>query len=640
MIPKPGDAPHGEDPSASRRPPDAASPLVPDLVARAARANPAAIALTDGVSAMSYGTLDADAGRLAAHLRSLSVEPETVVGICLSRSFEQVVAILAVMKAGGAFLPLDPSWPENRCRAVLDDAKASVLIGVTETIAHLADDARPSVMLDRDGPAIAAYAAGDGLEMRAPESLAPESLAPESLAPESLAYVIYTSGSTGEPKGVEITHGNLLNLVRWHLDAFGVTAADRASHLAGLGFDAAVWEIWPNLCAGASVALIGDMARTSAGLLQRWLVEQQVTVAFVPTALAEPMIGAEWPADGPLRLLLTGADTLHSRPRPDLPFAVVNNYGPTECAVVATSGAVPPDGAEGGRPTIGRPIANTQIHILDERGAPVADGELGEIHIGGASVGRGYRGRPDLTAQAFPTLSLGSGPSARFYRTGDLARRLPDGQIAFHGRTGDQVKIRGYRVEPDEVSAILNRDPNIAASAVVARNSPPYGSHLVAYVVPSGRGDVGAAALRERLAVFLPDYMIPSFFARLTALPLTANGKLDKAALPEPDAGNALSQVDFRAPGTPAEKRLAEIVAGALKIDQIGVDDNFFLLGGHSLLATQVVLRAQEAFGVDLTLLAMFEAQTVANLAVTVERLLLERLATMSEADAQRLIEN
>jgi acyl carrier protein len=352
------------------------------------------------------------------------------------------------------------------------------------------------------------------------------------------------------------------------------------------------------------------------------------------------MIGAEWPADGPLRILLTGADTLHSRPRPDLPFAVVNNYGPTECTVVATSGSVPPEGAEDSRPTIGWPIASTQIHILDEYGAPVADGDLGEILIGGASVGRGYRGRPDLTAQVFPMLKLDSGPAVRLYRTGDLARRLPDGQIAFHGRIGDQVKIRGHRVEPDEVSSILNRDPNIAASAVVARNVPPYGNHLVAYVVPSGRGDVGAAQLREHLAKFLPDYMIPGFFVRLATLPLTSNGKLDKTALPEPDAGSTPSQVGFRAPSTPAERRLAEIVAGALGVDRVGADDNFFLLGGHSLLATQVVLRAQEAFGVDITLLAMFEAQTVANLAATVERLLVERLATMSDADAQRLIED
>lgn len=574
---------------------------------------------------MRYDALDADASRLATHLRSLGVRPETVVGVCLERSFPQIVAILAVMKAGGAFLPLDPAWPENRCRALLDDARASVLIGTTETIAHLADEARPSVMLDRDAAAIARCAIEDHVP---------------GLGPESLAYVIYTSGSTGEPKGVEVTHGNLLNLVRWHLDAFGVTPADRASHLAGLGFDAGVWEVWPNLSAGASVTLVGDMARTSPGLLQRWLVEQRVTIAFVPTALAEPMIGAEWPAGGVLRILLTGAEALHSHPRPDLPFVVVNNYGPTECTVVATSGIVPPGGGDEGRPTIGWPIANTQIHILDERGAPVADGALGEIYIGGASVGRGYRGRPDLTAQAFPTLSLDSGRAVRVYRTGDLARRLPDGQITFHGRTGDQVKIRGHRVEPDEISAVLNRDPNIAASAVVARHSSHLGDHLVAYVVPSGRGDLAAAQLRARLAEFLPDYMVPSFFVRLSALPLTANGKLDKAALPTPEAGNALSRADFRAPSTPTEKRLAEILAGALKVDQVGADDNFFLLGGHSLLATQVVLRAQEAFGVDLTLLAMFEAQTVANLAATVERLLLERLATMSEADAQRLIGN
>ena len=595
---------------------DKAAPVVPRLVAEVARLSPEAVALRSGRSCLTYRELDARAGRLAGRLRSLGVGRDVPVGVRLERSFDQVTALLAVMKAGGAFLPLDPAWPDERVRELLDDAGAPVLIE---------DPARGS---GAGGRVVVTPDAGSGA--------AETREAAADIRGEDLAYVVYTSGSTGAPKGAEITHDNLLNLVAWHLDAFGVTAEDRASHLAGLGFDAAVWEVWPYLCVGATVVLADEGVRASPDLLRAWLVEERISVAFVPTPLAEPMLAAEWPAGTALRCLLTGGEALRRYPRPGLPFAVVNNYGPSECAVVATSGLVPPLADAEVPPAIGRPIANVQVHLLDERGEPVAPGETGEIWIGGAGVGRGYRGRPDLTAQRFVPDRFRAHRGARLYRTGDLGSLLADGQVAFRGRVDDQEKIRGHRVEPDEIAAVLNRHPSVAASTVVGRG-PAGERQLVAYVLPAADAEPSARELHDFLASRLPDYMLPAAFVRLASLPLTTSGKLDKAALPEPAADNSLDSVVSRAPSTPTERRLARIVADLLRTESVGADDHFFLMGGHSLLGTQLVLRAREAFGIDLTLRHLFEAPTVAELASVVERLVLERVAAMSEEEARLL---
>ena len=593
------------------------------LVTEAAGSAADAIALRAAGAQQTYGEMNDAANRLAVHLQSLGVGREVPVGICLERSCERIVATLAVMKAGGAFLPLDPAWPQQRLQALLDDAQAPVVIGMATLAERLSAPGRAIVALDRDAAAIDRIVTGD---------------VDVDVADDDLAYVIYTSGSTGEPKGVEVTQGNLLNLIAWHRDTFAVTGADRASHLAGLGFDASIWEVWPYLTAGATVSLIDDAARTSPQLLQQWLIDEGITIAFVPTPLAQPLIAADWPRKPSLRLLLTGGDTLHRYPRSNLSFTVVNNYGPAECAVVATSGIISSLSERGSLPPIGRPIANMQIHLLDAQGEPVADGENGEIYIGGAGVGRGYRNRPDLTAERFIVDRFGSDPLARLYRTGDLGCRLPSGEIAFRGRIDDQVRVRGQRVEPDEIASTLNRHPLVASCAVVARGEAPGERQLVACVVPTGEPAPTAQELRDFLSELLPDFMVPTAFVRIDALPLTSNGKVDKRALPDPTPGNALEQAGYRAPTNPAEKRLAQIIAEVLNTDSIGVDDNFFLVGGHSLLGTQVVLRARAAFGVELTLRHLFEAQTVANLAIVVERLLLEKLETMSEEEARQWV--
>jgi amino acid adenylation domain-containing protein len=570
---------------------------LPQLIAATAAEAPDATALRMGSGRLRYAELEARAEALAVRLRTLGVGPEVVVGIGIERSFDYVIAALAIWKAGGAYLPVDLEWPEDRRKFVLEDARAAMLISSGLAVEVLRETSR---------------------------------VAGESITRENLAYVIYTSGSSGRPKGVEVTHGNLLNLVFWHRRTFGITAADRASHIAGLAFDAAVWELWPYLSAGACVTLADEATRTSPDLLRDWLTAEGVTISFVPTALAEPMFQSTWPTTT-LRFLLTGADTLHTYPGVGLPFQLINNYGPTECTVVATSGLVKPSSICG-KPSIGSAIANMRIHLLNENRQPVGPGETGEIYIGGTGVARGYRNRPELTAERFLNVQGG-----RLYRTGDLGELLPDGQIAFHGRADHQEKIRGNRVEPDEIVSALARHPKVATAAVVAVGVK-CNKQLAAYIVPAPGMAPRSIELREFLSRELPEYMIPSIFVKLGALPLTSNGKLDRGALPAPAAENALDTMAYRAPDSAVEIQMASILAELLEVERVGLDDNFFMLGGHSLLGTQLVLRAKERFGVTLTLRDLFTAQTVGKLADEIERQLVETLDAMSEEEADRLL--
>ena len=577
--------------------------FVPELVAAQAVARPSAIAVTAGAQVLTYRELDRRANSMAYHLRSLGVGPEVVVGLYLPRSLDLVVGALGIWKAGGAYVPLDPAYPSDRLSFMLDDAHAPVLITNSHLARVLPKADRHVVLLDDTA--------------KAGESR----ISQTEITPSELAYVIYTSGSTGRPKGVEVTHTSLANLVAWHTDAFSVTNADRASHVAGLGFDAAVWELWPYLAGGATVSLADEQTRNSAELLREWLIAQKITIGFVPTPLAEHLLdpGVVWPSTTDLRIVLTGGDTLHVYPRPGLPFVLVNNYGPTECTVVATSGVVPPTSSPEAAPPIGTPIANTEIYLLDEHLNQVAPGAAGEIHVGGAGLARGYRNRPDLTAEKFISNTFGAG---RLYKTGDLGRQLPDGQIMYLGRTDDQVKIRGYRIEPGEISSVLNRHQDVRTSLVVAREDVPGDKRLVAYMVLHDGAVLSHSEVRDFLRSYLPEYMLPSVFVRLVAFPLTAHGKIDRAALPAPEAANMLQEEGSAADGTPIERRVAEILGELLNLEEIDIDDNFFLLGGHSLLGAQLMARLRDAFGVAIGLRSLFEAPTVAALSAEITRLL------------------
>ena len=597
---------------------------VPQLIARQAGRTPAAAALVMGTHIISYGEMNRRANQLAHYLQQLGVGPDVPVGLYLERSLEMVIGLLGILKAGGAYVPVDASHPAERVSFMLHDAGVPILVTQQHLARQLSLQNIQILCLDADRGL---------LEMQS------ESDPTTSVTLDDLAYIVYTSGSTGRPKGVQITHDGLLNLVFWHRHAFSVTSSDRATQVASPAFDALGWELWPYLTNGAGVYLPDEDTRVSPPLLRDWLVNNQITISFLPTALAESVIALEWPGQTVLRFLLTGADTLQHYPPPGLPFTLINNYGPSEATVVATSGPVPATENPHMPPSIGHPIANTDIYILDEHLQQVPAGEPGELYIGGAGLAKGYLNRPELTNERFIPHPFSNKPGARLYKTGDLARYLPDGQIAFLGRADFQIKIRGYRIEPDEIVSVLNRHPFISSSYVLAREDTPGDKRLVAYIVPVLGVHVSAASLREILRTYLPDYMIPSAFVLLAALPRTANGKVDRAALPAPDAKNTLRDEEVAQPGTPAEARVAEILATLLNLDHVGIDDNFFMLGGHSLLGTQVIARVAETFGVELTLRTLFGAPTVRQLSAEIERSIVARLETMSEEEARHLLQ-
>jgi len=598
---------------------------VPDLVAAQALASPDAPAVVQGNLRLSYQQLGQRASHLAHLLRSLGVGPDVVVAVYLNRSPAMVVAALGILKAGGAYLPLDPSYPEERLAFMLKDSRAEVLVSGQCMVGTLTQRLNYIITMDPDG--------------RLPAENLPQSVARTATSMSDLAYVIYTSGSTGKPKGVEVTHGNLLNLVRWHQKAFAIGPTDRASQLSALGFDAAVWEIWPYLVSGASIHLPNNLAAHDPVAVRDWLLSQEITIGFLPTPLAEQAMMLDWPRSSALRVMLTGADTLHHYPPRSLRFQLVNNYGPTECTVVATSGVVCPNEHSDRLPAIGRAIDNARIYILDEELRQVPNGDPGEVYIGGAGVARGYRNQPELTRQRFIADPFSSEPGSRLYKTGDLARRLPDGQIAFLGRVDEQIKIRGFRIEPAEIVKVLDEHPDVRASVVIAREITPGDRRLVAYFARTGKSQPAPADLRNFLAARLPQYMVPATFVQIDVLPLNASGKIDRAALPEPSLENTLRDKAFVPPQTPIELRLSEILAPLLGLDRVSMDDNFFLLGGHSLLGTQLISRVRDCFGVELTLRSLFDAPTISRLAMQIENMLMSKLEAMSEAEAQRLLE-
>jgi amino acid adenylation domain-containing protein len=583
-----------------------ASLSILECVSAWAAENPKAPAVTNGTETLSYFDLEAQSNALARHLESLGAGPESLVALVLDRSPEVAIAALAAWKAGAAYLPLDPSWPAERIRLILEDARASILIrsGMASQI-ELSQEVAKHVDISDLPSLLRAYSSAT---------------LPTNRQKSQLAYVIYTSGSTGRPKGVEITDQNLLNLVHWHQSAFAVSSADRATMLASPGFDAAVWEIWPYLSAGASLHVPPETTRVSPRSLRDWMLAQQITVSFVPTPVAQRLLLLDWPAETPLRFLLTGADVLQQYPPAGLPFTLVNNYGPTECTVVALSGAVTPHDRPAALPSIGRPISNTQIFLLDADLERVPTGAVGELHIGGASVGRGYLHDSELTRQKFLPNPFDKTMASRLYKTGDLARALPDGSFEFVGRTDDQIKIRGYRIEPNEVSAALCKQESVQSGIVLPIKEASGNRFLAAYLVLKQGAQVDAGTLRIHLQAHLPDYMIPNAFVVMDSFPLTTNGKVDRAALPLPDSTNSLKNGAPSEGPTPTEAALLPIVSALLKVEQINPHDNFFLLGGHSLLGAQLLTEIQQAFQVFLPLRTVFDYPTIAAISAEIDR--------------------
>ncbi|HEY0783342.1 MAG TPA: amino acid adenylation domain-containing protein, partial [Thermoanaerobaculia bacterium] len=568
---------------------------------------PGALAIVQETERLSYGELNARANRLARELRGLGVGAEVRVGVLLPRSIELVVAVLAIVKAGGAYVPLDPSYPAERHALLLEDAwqgiERPVLLSRRSLVERLGDRfAETGARLLDIGEIETEEAAA---RVAANLDLAP--------APESTAYVIYTSGSTGRPNGVEVAHRSLSNLVRWHQATYGVVPEDRATLVAGPGFDASVWELWPYLTAGASLWIPDEETRTLPAELVAWLASSSITLSFLPTPLAEAVLVEELPERVALRSLLTGGDRLQRSPTAGRPFRLFNHYGPTESTVVATAAAI-----EAGATSlpIGRPIDNVRAWLLDRELQPVPVGVPGELYLAGGGLARGYLGSAEQTAERFLPDLFAAEPGERLYRTGDLARWRSSGSLEFLGRIDSQVKVRGVRIELGEIESALARRPEVRGAVVLAREEAT-GRRLVAFVVPA-RGDAAdlTTTLKSALLRELPEAMVPSALVLLETFPLTANGKVDRRALAElaADTG-ATADSDLVVPRGQVEELVAGIWSTVLGVERVGREDDFFALGGHSLLATQVMSRLSRALGVELAVRVLFEEPTVAGLA-------------------------
>ncbi|MET3982551.1 non-ribosomal peptide synthase/polyketide synthase [Streptomyces sp. PvR034] len=577
---------------------DVATMPLPALVEARVRRTPDHPAVIFGATVLSYAELDRRANRLAHHLVDLGAGPERVVALALPRSADAVVAMLAVLKTGAAYLPVDPRYPARRIAHMLSDGRPSALVTDTATRGALPEVGAPVVLLDE-------------IDLTCGPDTAPE----VTLDTANAAYVIYTSGSTGLPKGVVVPHRGVANHMLWQAAEWRIDADDVVLARTAFSFDAAGSEIWLPLIAGATICVAPDDVLGLPHLLLAYAAEHGVTVAqFVPSLLSVALPALRDTPGLALRLLFVAGEVLP----PSLADEVVtklglrlgHHYGPTEASIDVTAYEVRPGDAHRSVP-IGTPVAGTEVHILDAALRPVEPGAEGELYVAGVQLARGYLGRPELTAQRFVASPFAEGE--RMYRTGDLARWNADGLVEFAGRADDQVKVRGFRIELGEIEAALTELAEVAQAAVTVREDRPGQQRLVAYLV----GAVDTATVQERLAARLPEHMVPSAYVLLDALPLAPNGKLDRAALPAPEV--TVGAGAGRAPRTPAEEILGGLFADVLGIDRIGVDDGFFDLGGDSLLAARLISRIRTALDREVSLRALFEAPTVAGLAARLD---------------------
>ncbi|MFL6352863.1 MAG: non-ribosomal peptide synthetase [Bryobacteraceae bacterium] len=568
---------------------------------------PRAVAIVSAAGETTFGEIVTYASSMASALTGmLSSREHRPIAVCTDDSRHLAIAALAAWKTGCPYLPVSPSSPPERLRHILAESEAPIVVVSNALTSQIPAGTWTLLSIEKFTNSSKPY----------PEPRSLATVDETRIAPDDIAYVIYTSGSTGTPKGVAVTHGNLSNLISWYTNAFAVTRNDRVTQMRALTFDVSVAELWPALAAGATVHSLDRSAYLLPERLRDYVVAQEITLCEAPTLMVEQLLTLEWPQQTRLRYLHTGGESLRSFPPPGLPFQLVNNYGPTECTVVSTSGVVVARTEEGGLPSIGRPIAGAEVFILDSDLRPVPDGQQGEIFIGGAGVAAGYIGRRDLTDERFITVS-GIAGGSRLYKTGDIGRTLANGEYEFCGRVDDQIKLRGYRIEPAEIVAALRSHPAVRAAAVSTVGEGAE-KRLVGYLVLKTM--VSGADIRSHLALRIPAYMVPDFFVPLEKMPLTQHGKIDYSALPFPDPSILLEATDSTVePTTEIEIEVASILSRVLKQTHIGFKDNFFRLGGNSLLAAQVVVNVQHAFGVDLPMRSVFERPTVEGLAREIE---------------------
>jgi amino acid adenylation domain-containing protein len=587
-----------------------------ELFEAQAAATPAAVALISETEQIGYGELNERANQLAHYLRELGVGPEQLIGVCCERSIEMMMAVLGVLKAGAAYVPLDPEYPAVRLVGMMADAGIEVLLTQSRIASagasQLVSEQTRVVELDREWPAISE---------RSDANPAP------AATPDNLAYVIYTSGSTGRPKGVMVTHRALVNFTLGMARQLELRGSDRMLQFASLSFDVFAEEVFPVWSRGGAVVLVGSQWLAAGAEFTRLLARQGVTGCELPTAfwhewMREMIETAEGPPE-PLRFVIIGGENaLRDRVKEWKEFGIplINAYGLTEVAVTSIVYTMEPDSENETwwEFPIGRPVANTHAYILDKQLQPVPVGTVGELYIGGEGLARGYFNRPELTSEKFMPHPFSTEPGERLYRTGDLVRYLADGNIENLGRIDFQLKVRGFRVELGEIEAALDQHPAVHESVVVANGPAGGDKRLVAYVVCDESQPPSVHELKGFLKDRLPHYMVPPMFVFLDAMPLSPNGKIDRRALPDPEQTRPELQVEYVAPRTEIEGALTEIWMQLLGLEQIGIFDNFFDLGGHSLLATKVVSRVRETFEVELPLRTIFESPTIAQLSESI----------------------
>jgi amino acid adenylation domain-containing protein len=587
---------------------------VHELVEAQAERAPDAIAVQRENETLTFREFNERANQLAHYLRKLGVGADVPVGVCLDSSLSLTVALLAVLKANGACLPLDPVYPKDRLQFMVEDSRIPVLLSSERLASGLAAPSTKVVCIDTNWASVAHENRNN------PEN---------EITPENLAYVIYTSGSTGKPKGVMLTHRGLVNYITAAVRLYGITPSDRQLQFSSLSFDIAIEEMYPTWSAGATLVLRSENFSLAGSDFLQWARRQKLTILSIATAYWHELVhelsetGAALPES--LRLLIVGGEKAQIpvlttwRKMVGTRVRWINTYGPTETSVIATSYEPPPSGPISSPLPIGRPISNTRTYILDGDLQPVPVGVEGELHIGGLGLARGYLNCPELTAAKFIADPFSSDREARLYKTGDLARYLPNGEIEFLGRRDFQVKIRGFRVEPGEIETVLSRHSSVREAVVVVEDDSSCGKRLVAYVVPVAGVTPSVDDLRSALKSQLPDYMVPSGFVILRELPLTPNGKVDRSALSALPVVQAVGE-NYTAPTDRVESDLAGIWEEILGKRPIGVRDNFFELGGHSLVALRLMRRIEQTFKRKLPLVTLFEAPTIAQLAAILRR--------------------
>lgn len=577
------------------------------LFAAQVEQSPNAVAVQDGQQ-LTYRELNERANQLAHYLQSLGVKPETLVGICIDRSLEMIVGLLGILKAGGAYVPLNPAYPQERLEYILEDTQLSILLTQQRVQQKLPGYTGQTICLDTDWVIIGQHSTANPIS---------------SVQLHNLAYIIYTSGSTGKPKGVMIEHRSLINFVMTVTHEYGINASDRILQFASICFDTSIEEIFPCLIVGATLVLRTEQMSHSSDEFWRYCQQCQLTILDLPTAYWHQLVAELKPQDKrippSLRIMIIGGEeaqlekvkhwhisTAHLPHSPEL----FNSYGPTEATVVTTLHRL--NSSTAISVLIGRPISNVEVYILDKYLQAVPIGVSGELHIGGASLARGYWRRPELTAEKFIQNPIANGTCDRLYKTGDLARFRADGALEYLGRVDNQVKVRGFRIELGEIETVLRQHPQVLQAVVVARSDIPEQKRLVAYIVPHQQ-QASIDELRHFLKHKLPCYMVPKAFVLLEALPMTPNQKVDYRALPTPKYSRS-AEDKFVAPRTSTEEKLAAIWSEILKLEKVGIHDNFFELGGDSILSIQIISRANQA-GIQIAPKQLFKHQTVAELA-------------------------